>query len=799
MKRLIGICFCLLLAAALPAKTPYERFVSKKNVKSAGSELKLYQDGKNLFLEIPDSLDGRTVLLSSILRSSSSPWLSPGREVSAQPAYILSRTDSLLLLKEPTLLPESADSLIGTALNRSYSLPTAFAFPVKYRGNGTLVANVTALFDPTDKKVVDLKGVQLDEYARFYSGTLQSELTQEKGLVAFNRSVGVVRQLTFGAAPSYAAGPQAVALTEETQRITGEFVTTISLLDEKEMKPREADPRIGVRSVRRSLYSPGAGVKTRSLATRWKVDAGEKITVYVDTLFPAAWQQAIRKALLAWNPAFEAAGLGRVVDVRPYASYIGFSPEDPFVSTVRADVHGQGQQIGASVLTHPSTGEILSCTITVPGALIDAIREEGIWSISDVDARYAGYDLPQDAVTEALKAKMMGVFGRVLGLQANMAGSRAYTPAQLRNPSFTQVNGITASVTDEVTFNLLARPGDRERGVVTVSDKIGAYDRFAIDWLYRVFPEGTDEKQALRDMLAEKAGKDAYLFLPARSGNPDPRALSGDLGNDPFALYIRSRERLAFVADHAMEWFAGAGLETTSFRELFAERLLMRFLSVSRQLSYWIGGICLQDLSTGTKATAVPKAVQQQVIATLCASFEDLSWLDRKDLLQWSGANRSWDRMVRVNEAVQSGLVSRIDWVAAGPVLAGSDYPLTAYLDDLTAALFKEVKTGRMPVGDDLLTGSYIAIGLIRRSPLLTRRSAERSHKISLTDASLTMPLGEIPAEAQADVEAACIAQLLKIKKLLRGGIAVAASEGDRSRMEYVLKVVEDALHNEQQ
>ncbi|MBR1872320.1 MAG: zinc-dependent metalloprotease [Bacteroidales bacterium] len=813
MRRLALIFTCILLAVQsvqaplysaprkkkaqpvkeAPKKTPYEKFVSKKSVKSAGNVMRLYRDGKSFFLELPDSLDGKTLVMSTKLRSSSSAWISPGTEVSSNKAFKIARTDSLLLLLSPSLVPATGDSLIGKAIDRSFGLPTEYSFPIKYRGkdSSSVVVNVSKLFDPSNKDVINLKGVQLDAHASFYRGTVQSEFTTDKELVAFGSSIGAVRSLTFSVAPAYGTA----YLDEESMRLTGEFITTLNLLDDKGFSPRIADGRIGTGTVTRSVFTTSGGVKNEKIATRWKVDEGEKITVYVDTLFPAAWQQAIRKGLLAWNTAFEQIGLGKVIDVRPYASYIGFTPENPFISTVRADLHGQGESIGASLLSNPCTGEIVSTTITVPGGIINSIREAGIFCNSDVDSRFASYDISEDAVAEVLKAKIMGIFGRVLGLSPNMAGSYAYSPAQLRSSSFTKVHGITSSVTDDVTFNLLARPGDKEKGVVTIVDKIGDYDKFAISWLYKVFPEGSDEKALLRAMLDESAGRQEYLYCPVRQGNPDPRGIAGDLGNDPFELYSTIRTRLAFVAANATGWFNVPSLENTSFRELFVERLWMYFLSSSRALSSQIGGICFQDMSKGVKATALPVDVQKRTMKVLYSSLNDMSWLDsNQDLLQWSGANRAYSLMTRINCYLQSGLVSRIDWVAASVALAGNEYSLSEYLDDLTALAGDNIRSGKMPVGDDLMFGSYISIGLLRRAPLAARRYAESAHKAGLQEEeALTMPFTGIPAAALSDMQAECFSQLLKIQKILSSGHA-AASGDDRYRIEYLQGIVDEAL-----
>ena len=122
--------------------------------------------------------------------------------------------------------------------------------------------------------------------------------------------------------------------------------------------------------------------------------------------------------------------------------------------------------------------------MSIPGNYLLSLLFSTSFTIGDVDSRYLSYNLSDDAVCDVIRAQTMKIFGRGLGLGRNCAGSLAYTPEELRSPEFTQKHGITASVLDNVLFNTLARPGDKESGVVTIVDRIGPYDEYAIEWLY---------------------------------------------------------------------------------------------------------------------------------------------------------------------------------------------------------------------------------------------------------------------------------------------------------------------------
>ena len=76
--------------------------------------------------------------------------------------------------------------------------------------------------------------------------------------------------------------------------------------------------------------------------------------------------------------------------------------------------------------------------------------------MAEVDERYRTYYLSDSLLCDVLKAYMLKAFGSSLGLAQNLAGSHAYSPQQLRSPQFTQQNGITASVMDNIIYNYLS-------------------------------------------------------------------------------------------------------------------------------------------------------------------------------------------------------------------------------------------------------------------------------------------------------------------------------------------------------
>jgi len=84
--------------------------------------------------------------------------------------------------------------------------------------------------------------------------------------------------------------------------------------------------------------------------------------------------------------------------------------------------------------------------------------------------------------------------GHSLGLEHNYSGSSHASIDNLRDNEYLSRHGIGSSIMDYVRFNYALRPGDKVK-LANRRIQIGAYDRWAIEWGYRIFPGDTPEEQ----------------------------------------------------------------------------------------------------------------------------------------------------------------------------------------------------------------------------------------------------------------------------------------------------------------
>ncbi|MBR5905059.1 MAG: zinc-dependent metalloprotease [Bacteroidales bacterium] len=769
MKKAFLVILALAFALASYGADTYETFVSKKGIKSAGECMRIYKDKDKFWMEFPDSLMGRRVVLSSFMRRSSG-WTSCGTDISAREVFTLSKTDSLLLLTSPVVAEEASTA------------PVRYAFPIKYRNvdSTVVVVEVTKLFSPSNKDAFNPARVQVDGNAMVYKATPKSEFTHFKELIAYPSSTGVLQGVTFKVSPAYDIGGGTLQVVEEEiMSVDGDVATMLTLVPEASVKVRVADPRIGTVNSTRNVFSDARGIKKEEIVSRWNISGGKKIVVYVDTLFSAAQREAVSRGILAWNKPFEAAGLGSVIEVRPYGR--DFCAENPLASKVMADVHSSSGRLSVSTISDPATGLISACSITVPAGLREYVRLDGLFGISDVDPRWHEYEIPEDAFCEALSAKVMQAFARVLGLSANAAGSYAYSPEQLRDPEFTSRHGITASVTDDVLFNSLARPGDKERGVATIVNQPGEYDYLAIEWIYSR-PDAASDKALADSLISSKAGNPAYLYLPVATVSPDPRCYRGDLGNDPFEEYTNAVRRLHYIAENVPGWYESTVPHNTGFRSILVEQILTHHCSEHRKLGRVVGGLFVQDISSGTKYIAVGKDEQKKALTMSINGLNKTEYMDsNKELQAFSGAYNDFATIMRVNAVNQNSINSRLKWSAAATKLGITDYPVAELLSDITDEVTSNLRKGSLPEGEEFLVGVWMTLGLMPSLPVYAQNQKEYNHK------ALYAPMPMSEALYKPVLENACIAEMERLEGVLKKSLRAARSDYDKDRIRYLL------------
>lgn len=314
-------------------------------------------------------------------------------------------------------------------------------------------------------------------------------------------------------------GAQVQAILPDAHAVTLVVHHSLIALPPPGFTPRLSDPRIGAIDHLVADYGAplGAPVVYR-LAHRFRLEKTDPtaarspvkkpIVFWVDRAAPQPIRDALVEGARWWAAAFDAAGFIDAfrVDVLPE----GVSPLDARYNVINW-VHRQtrGWSYGEPIVD-PRTGEIVKGSVLL-GSL--RVRQDRMIYEGLLGADKTGTGGPNDPIQISLaRLRQLAVHetGHAIGFNHNFAGSTFDDRASVMDYPPPRV-GI---VDGRLDFSDAYGKG------------VGAWDRFALAWLYSQFPPGVDEKAALEAMV--RAGYGAGMKFvsdedsrPAGSAHPD--------------------------------------------------------------------------------------------------------------------------------------------------------------------------------------------------------------------------------------------------------------------------------------
>ena len=322
-------------------------------------------------------------------------------------------------------------------------------------------------------------------------------------------------------------------------------------LPEPGYEPRVSDPRAGFFGIDYQDYATPIGEPlTKRFIARHRleprdpaatslerdapVEPVEPIVYYLDPGVPEPVRSALLEGAAWWSEAFEAAGWRNAyrVEMLPDTA----DPLDVRYNVINW-VHRatRGWSYGSSVID-PRTGEIVKGHV-----LLGSLRVRQDYRIAEglLSPYETGEERPPELEAMALaRIRQLSAHevGHTLGLAHNFAASAS----------------DRASVMD-YPHPLVRLTADGEIDLSEAYDTgVGEWDEAAIEYGYRVFPEGVDEEAALDSILA-RARAEGLLFISDADARPaggaHPRAHLWDNAADPVAeLHRMMNVRAAALA-----------------------------------------------------------------------------------------------------------------------------------------------------------------------------------------------------------------------------------------------------------
>ena len=297
---------------------------------------------------------------------------------------------------------------------------------------------------------------------------------------------------------------------------------------------RIADARVGVNGPTVYDYATPIDADTRvRLAARHRLQkadpdaersaAVEPIIYYVDPGTPEPVRSALIEGASWWNDAFEEAGFINAFRVMVLPDDV--DPQDIRYNLIHwTHRRTRGYSYGNTVID-PRTGEIVRGVVNL-GSL--RLRQDYLHGQGMVPPFPGGISLPEDG--------SFGEFADAPDFEYLAQVAPASEPVEMALARVRQLSAHEVGHTLGFPHNYMASSYGRESvmdypaplvqidesGNIDLSNayvqRIGEYDKLSVNWLYREFPNGTNETQAL-ERIAEQGVVDGLIYMGHTNNN----------------------------------------------------------------------------------------------------------------------------------------------------------------------------------------------------------------------------------------------------------------------------------------
>lgn len=694
-------------------ETAYDKLFKGQKCETVKGMITIHKMDGKLYFELPVNLLNKDMLLGSTITKITNNGFGSVGEKPYDPIHVtFTKLDSTINLCEVNTSYTSNDKNIKERIAASTTPAALQCFKIKaYNADSSaVVIDVTDYFLSDKDNISPFSAYAPILYRRRLSKEFKKEDSQVTGIRAYADNISVESSLNYEISVNddryyyiYKAPFNAV------------MTRSLILLPENPMRPRLADPRIGIFIGGMSEFTAdGSGVQPLYFANRWRLEPkdvaaykrGEKvepvqpIVFYVDNTFPEAWRKYIKEGVEQWQAAFEAIGFKNAIVAKDFPTNDPeFDPDNLKYSCIRYSPSWTANAMGPS-WTDPRTGEILNASVYLYHNLIELVQNWRFIQGGAADPSVRKMILDEKTLGDCIHYVVAHEVGHCLALMHNMGSSSAIPVDSLRSPSFTQKYGTTYSIMDYARNNYVAQPGDAARGVKMTPPDLGVYDMYAIHWLYTpIFEAATakDEVKTLDKWITEKSNDPIYRYGKQQIYyRIDPSAMEEDLGDDAMKAATYGVNNLKYLLKNLNEW-VGDEDKDFRFRENIYNEAIYQYVRYLNHVIFNIGGVYLNERYAGDARPSyksVETEKQKRATQFILAQLKDLSWLDDESLL------KNFEIRSKIasdlEDMILESLMKRFGAVAMSADKADKDaYTQRAYMKDLMDFVWAPTQAGK--------------------------------------------------------------------------------------------------------
>lgn len=686
---------------------PYSEVITGKAVSDKGL-FTVHKVDERYFYEIPDSLMNRDFLLVTRTVKTANGLGYGGEILDSKVLRFEKYEKKKVFLREisyDVVVDKNSD--MYQSVQNSNVQPIIASFDVKSlaKDSAGVVIDITDLFAKDNPSFSFPENLR-KKYRISGADDNRSYITSIKSYPINIEVKNVFTYRITGSSPMEAGGVATV-----------EVNNSMLLLPKEPMMPRYFDNRVGYFAQSQVDYSSEeqqAGKTT--YVRRWRlepkdmeaykrgelVEPKKQIVYYVDPATPAKWRPYLIAGVNDWNKAFEEAGFKNAIVCKEAPTPEQdpeFSTEDARYSVIRYFASDIPNAYGPHV-ADPRSGEIIESHIGWYHNVMKLVRNWFFIQTAAVNPEARTMKFKDEVMGQLIRFVSSHEVGHTLGLRHNFGSSFAYPVDSLRSAAFTKKMGTAPSIMDYARFNYVAQPEDKD---VYLYPAIGVYDRYAIDWGYRVIPDAKspkEEESTLNKMIVKHSGDPMYFF--GTEMNPaDPRSQNEDLGNDAVKASTYGIKNLKRVLPNLTKWTYEEGKDYGDLKDMYTE-LTNQWSRYMGHVSKNIGGVYETPKSYDEKGDVyvpVPKEMQKKAVAFLSEqALATPTWLIDQNVIRKFDQSGVVDRIRGFQTSVLNSMLSVdklsriIEYETTNPATA---YSSAEFLIDVRKGVWSELAVGK--------------------------------------------------------------------------------------------------------